>query len=364
MRRAGGWTVELPLAGRQVVVAGGGAPALGRIVALRGADAAVVVVAPAVLPSVVDLADRGLLEWRRRELRPADLDAAWLVVAATGDEAADAAIHELADARRIFCVPGSPAAARSGVPRRLGLGGRVVLVGGGPGDPGLLTITGLRAVQEADVVVTDRLAPLPVLDQVRRGTEIVDVSKSPGGAGTSQEEINELLIAHARAGRTVVRLKGGDGFVFGRGAEEWQACMAAGIDVQIVPGLTSATAVPALAGIPLTHRALNQGFSVITGHVPPGDPRSMLDYAALARSNLAIVVLMGVSTLGAITAELIRHGMEPATPAATIADGTLSSQRVVRAPLADIAAATAARAIGPPAITVIGSVAGFEPDSH
>ena len=364
MRRESGWRAELPLAGRSVVVIGGGAAALGRIASLRGADAAVVVVAPDAMDSIADLAERDLVEWRRRDLVAADLDGAWLVVAATGDDAADAAVADLAAARRLFCLPGSGGVAGSGPPARLGVGGRVILVGGGPGDPGLLTVTGLTAIRDADVVVTDRLAPLAALDQVRRGTEIVDVSKTPGGATTTQDEINALLIAHARAGRTVVRLKGGDGFVFGRGAEEWQACAEAGIEVQIVPGLSSALAVPALAGIPLTHRTLNQGFSVISGHVPPGDPRSMLDYAALATDGLALVVLMGVGTLDAIAAELIRHGMDPATAAATIADGTLPTQRVVRAPLSGIAAETSRAGIRPPAITVIGAVAAFDPGSH
>jgi siroheme synthase len=159
----------------------------------------------------------------------------------------------------------------------------------------------------------------------------------------------------------VVRLKGGDNFVFGRGGEEWQACVAAGVDVQIIPGVSSAVAAPALAGIPLTHRTANQGFTVITGHVPPGDPRSTLDYAALARSGTALVVMMGVGTLGAIASALIGHGLDPQTPAATVADGGLASQRTVRASLAGIAEATAAAGIRPPAVTVIGSVAAFDP---
>ena len=240
--------------------------------------------------------------------------------------------------------------------------GEVILVGGGPGDPGLLTVAGLAAVRAADVIVTDRLAPLAVLDQAPPGVEIVDVGKIPRGRFTPQERINELLVEHARAGRTVVRLKGGDNFVFGRGGEEWQACAAAGIEVRVIPGVSSAVGVPALAGIPLTHRTANQGFTVVTAHVPPGDPRSTLDWAALARTGTALVILMGVATLPAVTAELIRHGLDPDTPAATVADGGLPGQRTVRAPVAAIAAATAAAGIRPPAITVIGSVAAFDPD--
>jgi uroporphyrin-III C-methyltransferase len=237
----------------------------------------------------------------------------------------------------------------------------VILVGGGPGDPGLLTVAGLAAVRAADVIVHDRLAPLAVLDQVRPGARIVDVAKIPGGRTTPQHEINRLLVEHATAGHTVVRLKGGDNFVFGRGGEEWQACEEAGVRVRVIPGVSSALAVPALAGIPLTHRTANQGFTVITGHVPPGDPRSTLDYAALARSRTALVIMMGVANLGAIAATLIAEGMDPQTPAATVADGSLPGQRLVKAPLRRIAADTAAAGIRAPAISVIGSVAAFDP---
>ena len=236
-----------------------------------------------------------------------------------------------------------------------------MLVGGGPGDPGLITVAGLAAVRTADVLITDRLAPLAVLADARTGAEIIDVSKIPHGRSTPQETINELLIEHARAGKTVVRLKGGDNFVFGRGGEEWRACALAGIEVQVIPGVSSAIAAPALAGIPLTHRTANQGFTVITGHVPPGDVRSTIDYAALARSGTALVVMMGVGTLGAITMELLKNGLDAQTPAATIADGTLPSQRVVRSTLLDISTATAEAGIRPPAVTVIGSVAAFDP---
>ncbi|HEY7813585.1 MAG TPA: uroporphyrinogen-III C-methyltransferase, partial [Nakamurella sp.] len=181
------------------------------------------------------------------------------------------------------------------------------------------------------------------------------------GRFTPQDQINALLVEHALAGRTVVRLKGGDNFVFGRGGEEWQACADAGIEVRVIPGVSSAVAVPGLAGIPLTHRTANQGFTVITAHVPPGDPRSTLDYAALARTGTALVIMMGVATLGAVAAELIRHGLDPATSAATVADGGLPDQKVVRGTLASIADDISAAGIRPPAITVIGSVAAFDP---
>jgi uroporphyrin-III C-methyltransferase len=367
VQRNAGLRVDLPVAGREVLVVGGGPAALGKIALLRASAATVTVVAPTVMASIADLAERGLIRWHQRDLRSDDLDACWLVYAATGEDAADAEVGEQAAARRRFCLRGSGGVAAPDGVAAQGSGdrevraGRVVLVGGGPGDPGLITVAGLTAIREADVVVHDRLAPLAVLDEVRDGAVIVDVAKIPGGATTPQEEINRILIEHAAAGKRVVRLKGGDNFVFGRGGEEWQACAAAGIEVDIVPGVSSALAVPALAGIPLTHRTANQGFTVITGHVPPGDSRSMLDYAALARSRTALVIMMGVGNLAAIAGELIAQGLDPSTPAATIADGSLPGQRAVQASLADIGAATAAAGVRPPAITVIGSVAAFDP---
>ena len=147
----------------------------------------------------------------------------------------------------------------------------MVLVGGGPGNLDLLTVGGLAAIRRADVIVTDRLAPLAALDHARPDAIVVDVAKIPRGASTPQEQINRVLVEHATAGRTVVRFKGGDSFVLGRGGEEWQACAAAGIPVTVLPGVSSATAAPALAGIPLTHRDLTQGFTVVSGHLPPGD---------------------------------------------------------------------------------------------
>ena len=232
--------------------------------------------------------------------------------------------------------------------------GRVVLVGGGPGPLGLLTIAGLEAVRTADVLVCDRLAPLAALEQAKPGAEVVHVGKIPRGEFTPQEQINAILVERALAGRRVVRLKGGDNFVFGRGGEEWNACVEAGIPVEVVPGVSSSIAVPALAGIPLTHRSLTQGFVVVSGHVTPEDPRSDIDWDALARLGLTIVILMGVAALPQITARLLRAGLDPATPAASIADGGMPSQRLVRGDLATLPAAAAAEDIGAPAVTVIG----------
>lgn len=362
----------LDLAGREVLVVGAGPAALPRIAGLRAAGADVVVTTglsgPAgdqseVADAVTDLADRGLVRLHRRPVAPADWTTPWIVAAATGSPTHDAAVAATAATHRLLCLPPvtgpatAPASDRPDDERS----GRVVLVGGGPGDPDLITVAGRRAVREADVVVTDRLAPLALLDEVRPGTEIVDVSKVPAGPTTGQDEINRILVERGLAGKVVVRLKGGDGFVFGRGAEEWQACASAGLPVTIVPGLSSAVAVPGLAGIPVTHRDLNQGFTVVSGHVPPGDPRSILDWTALARTGTALIILMGVRTLPAIARTLIEHGLAANTPAATIADGGLPGQRVVRATLDRIAEVGDEAGIRPPAITVVGTVAAFDP---
>ena len=198
-------------------------------------------------------------------------------------------------------------------------------------------MAGLAAIQSADVIICDRLAPLAVLSQAPAGVEVIDVAKIPRGEFTSQERINELLVEHGRAGRRVVRLKGGDNFIFGRGGEELLACAEAGVPVTVIPGVSSAIAAPALAGIPLTHRSLTQGVTIVSAHLPPDHPGSTLDWSALARANTTLVIMMGVATLPAVSAELISQGMDPATPAATIADAGLPSQRSVRATLATIA---------------------------
>lgn len=238
--------------------------------------------------------------------------------------------------------------------------GSVTLVGAGPGDAGLVTVAGRDAIAKADVVLTDRLVPQEALGWARPDAEIIDVSKIPGGRSTDQSEINRLLIEHARAGRDVVRFKGGDSFVFGRGGEELIACAEAGVEARVIPGVSSATSVPALAGIPVTHRGLTQAITLVSGHVPPGHPDSTVDWAALARAGSTIVVMMGVRTLGAITAALVEGGLDPGTPAVAIADGALPTQRVVRSDLAGIADAAHEADVRPPAITVIGAVAGLD----
>lgn len=236
--------------------------------------------------------------------------------------------------------------------------GTVTLVGGGPGDPDLLTLAGLRALRAADVVLTDHLAP--DIRGLVDGTEVVNVGKTPHGPATPQERINDLLIEHARAGRRVVRLKGGDPFVFGRGGEEYLACAAAGVPVTIVPGVTSAVAAPELAGIPVTHRGLSQGFTVVSGHVAPGDPRSDVDWAALARTRTTLVLLMGVTHLGPLTQALTDGGLPPQTPAAIVTRAASPDMAVLRGTLATIATAAREQGVRPPSITVIGEVAALD----
>lgn len=317
--------------GTAALVIGGDARAAAQVATLLGAGAVVTVIAATVTASIEDLADRGLITWHPREPEMADIRAAGIVLTGHADRTA---------------------------PDRILDSGVVTLVGGGPGDPGLVTVAGREAIEHADVIVTDRLAPLAALAWARPDTEIIDVAKIPGGRSASQDDINQLLVEHAKAGKSVVRFKGGDNFVFGRGSEELLACLHAGIEARVIPGVSSAIAAPALAGIPVTHRGLTQGFTVISGHVPPGHPDSTLDYAALATSGTTIVVLMGVRTLSAICAALADGGLDPDTPAAVIADGAMPSQRVVRATLATIDEAAAG--ISAPAVAVIGDVADIE----
>jgi uroporphyrin-III C-methyltransferase / precorrin-2 dehydrogenase / sirohydrochlorin ferrochelatase len=360
-------------------------------------------VSPEAVTTLVDLADRHLIDWQRRAYADGDLAGAWLVVACTADAEVNATVLAEAEAARIWCLRADDASAasawmpatgrtgpatvavhadrdprqaaalrdvaleavdsalRAGAAPRSRPGaaprGRVVLVGGGPGDPGLLTVRGAELLAQADVVVVDRLAPLAALDGLRSDVEIVDVGKIPRGPFTSQEAINALLVEHAAAGRTVVRLKGGDPFVFGRGREEVDACLAAGVPVEVVPGVTSAVAVPGLVGVPATHRGLSQGFTVVSGHAAPGDPGSAVDWAALAKAGTTLVLLMAVDTLPAIAAALVDGGLAPDTPVVCVQDGGLAAQRVLSSTLASVGDVARAGELRPPAVIVIGEVA-------
>lgn len=357
--------------GRRAVVAGAGAWTLGAISELLRAGARIRVIDAAAGPAVADLAGRGRVDLAVDGFAPDVLDDAAFVVLGPVD--ADLEVAVLADARRRNLLvhrlhspsdpgEGAPAVAADADESGSGAVGRVVLVGGGPGDPGLLTVAGLQAIREADVIAADRLAPLAALTQARRDVELIDVGKIPRVPGTEQRSIEELLVDRARAGKVVVRFKGGDSFVFGRGGEEWQACAAAGIPVTVIPGVTSASAAPAAAGIPLTHRSLSQGFTVVTGHLPPGHPGSTVDWAAVAATGTTVVIMMGMANLPVIARVLIDNGLPAATPAAVVEDGTLPSMRTVRARLDEIADRSAAAGLGAPATVIIGAVAGFSPD--
>ncbi len=396
---------QLRLTARRVVVLGGPPRALGVLGRLLARGAQVTVIAPQVATSVQDLAERGALTWHARPYATGDLAGAALVVrcdgptltgdtartatsdAAAASDAADAADSaDAADAdaaaagilvadlaadlvasagdRALGSAPSAPAgeAVDDSAPRtrdELVAPGEVVLVGGGPGDPGLLTLAGLAAVRAADVVVVDRLAPLEVLRDLGPDVEVVDVAKIPRGRFTPQERINEVLLEHARAGRRVVRLKGGDSFVFGRGMEEVIACRDAGVPVRVIPGVTSAVAAPELAGIPVTHRGVVQGFAVISGHAAPDDPRSTVDWASLAASGVTVVVLMGVETLPRIAATLRDAGRPAQTPVACVMEAGSTRQRVVTSTIGDLAAGPLPAGVAPPAVTVIGDVAAF-----
>jgi uroporphyrin-III C-methyltransferase/precorrin-2 dehydrogenase/sirohydrochlorin ferrochelatase len=390
-----GHPLLLDLTARRVVVVGGGAVATRRVPALLDAGADVLVVAPVPTAALGGLG----VAIAQREFEPADLDDAWLVLAATDDPAVNATVVAAAHERRVFCVraddaaggsartpavvrrgsvtvavsggddPGRAIALREAVATALDLGalpmrpkrpaatGHVALVGGGPGDPELITVRGRRLIAEADVVVVDRLAPRELLGGLDPDVEVIDCGKSAHRHNLSQDEINAVLIDRARAGKRVVRLKGGDPFVFGRGGEEWLACVAAGVAVTVVPGLSSVLAAPAVAGIPLTHRGVAADFTVVSGHLDPGRAAQQgIDWPGLARHTGTLVLLMAMDRLGLIADELVAHGRAADTPAAVVHAATTSAQQVVRAPLADIATATEAAGVGAPAVVVIGAV--------
>jgi uroporphyrin-III C-methyltransferase/precorrin-2 dehydrogenase/sirohydrochlorin ferrochelatase len=386
----------LRLAGRRVVVVGGGHVAQRRVPALLAAGADVVVVSPVVTPAIEGLSGAGEVAWAERGFVPDDLDGAWYVLAATDVPEVNEAVSEAAEARRIFCVRAddasratawTPAVGRhAGVtvavvgnrePRRsaalrdqiiTGLRDGalpvhipdktpgVVLVGGGPGDPDLATVAARRALGDADVVVTDRLAPRELLSELAADVELIDVAKLPRGRAAAQEEINRVIIDRARQGKRVVRFKGGDSYVFGRGFEEAIACAEAGVPYTVVPGITSAVSVPALAGIPVTHRGVAHEFTVISGHLPPDHPESLVEWDAVARLRGTVVLLMAVQNLAAIADRLVGGGRPSDTPVAVVADGSMPTQRAVWSTLDEVAADIEREQVRPPAIVVIGGV--------
>lgn len=402
------YPTSLRLLGREVLVVGGGAVAARRARGLLDAGAKVTVVAPEAGPDVVRLDEAGLVAWVRRGYETRDLDGAWFVQTATGLPPVDARVAAEAEERRIWCVNAAdheasaawtPAVARvddvtvavnaGGDPRRakalkdaivlalrtgrlplrrhrrpdpeaaphdgarLARAGRVALVGGGPGDAGLITVRGRQLLAEADVVVADRLGPRGLLSELGDGVRVVEVGKAPGAHTATQDEINEILVREAKSGNAVVRLKGGDPYVLGRGGEEAQYCRERGVDVEVVPGVTSAVSVPAAAGIPVTHRGLATGFSVATGH----DELAELP----ARPDHTIVLLMGVRRLAESVVMLRARGLAPDTPVAIVERGWTPEQRVTIATLDRIVSRARAVGVANPAVIVVGDVVRVSP---
>lgn len=233
--------------------------------------------------------------------------------------------------------------------------GKVYLIGAGPGDPELITVKGLRYLRSADVVLYDRLISTELLAETRPGTDLIFVGKEAGCHSLAQAEINALLIYHAQRNHIVVRLKGGDPFVFGRGGEEAQALVAAHIPFEVVPGISSAIAVPAYAGIPVTHREYTSSVTIVTGHEGLSASPAV-NWEALAALGGTLIVLMGVKALPHFTQKLIAHGMDAQLPAAVIQEGTTPQQRVVTGTLATIATRAIEAGLSVPALTIIGSV--------
>lgn len=240
--------------------------------------------------------------------------------------------------------------------------GSVALVGAGPGDPGLLTLRALRVLNEADVILHDRLVSEQVLQLARRDAERIEVGKQAGNHHATQTQINDLLVRHAKAGRRVVRLKGGDPFVFGRGGEELEVLRAHGIEYEVVPGITAAIACAAYAGIPLTHRGHAQSLRLVTVHCK--DSADTVDWAALARERQTLAVYMGVAMLDTLQARLIAHGREATTPFALVENGSRPEQRVITGTLAQLAATARAHGVQSPALLIVGEVAAFARTLH
>jgi uroporphyrin-III C-methyltransferase/precorrin-2 dehydrogenase/sirohydrochlorin ferrochelatase len=236
-----------------------------------------------------------------------------------------------------------------------GAHGEVVLVGGGPGDPGLISVAGRRELRRAEVVVADRLAPRELLGELAADVELVDVAKLPRGRSAQQAEINRVIVDRARAGKRVVRFKGGDSFVFGRGYEEVLACREAGVPVRVIPGISSPLAVPALAGIPVTHRGVTHELTVVSGHLPPGHPDSLIDWDALARSRGTLLLMMAVENAAAI-ADVLCSTRAAETPVAIVCDGSMPTERTVLSTLGTLAQDLSTQDVRPPAVIVVGEV--------
>ncbi len=395
------YPTALRLLGRPVLVVGGGPVAERRAKGLLDAGAKVTVVAPVATENLHALAASGLLTLEQREYRTSDLDGVWFAQTATGTSAVDTQVAADAEAQRIWCVNASdheasaawtPAVAvvddvkiainAGGDPRRamalrnavataLETGdlplrrhrkpdasgktpaGSVALVGGGPGDSGLITVRGRRLLGQADVVVADRLGPRELLKELAPDVRVIEVGKTPGHHPVPQLEINRILVDEALQGNRVVRLKGGDPYVLGRGGEEAEFCRQNGVEVEVVSGVTSAISVPAAAGIPVTHRGLAKGFSVVTGHEELSE--------VPARPDHTVVLLMGVAQLRESAAALAGSGLPLDTPVGIVENGYLPEQRVTIGTLGCIADQAEAVGVANPAVIVIGDVVRVSP---
>ncbi|MET9062332.1 uroporphyrinogen-III C-methyltransferase [Streptomyces antibioticus] len=400
------YPVGLRLTGRRVVVLGGGQVAQRRLPALIAAGADVHLVSPEATPSVEAMADAGEITWSRRRYTEGDLEGAWYALISTSDPEANNLASAEGERRRVWCVrsddadratawtpatghsegvtvavlttdakgrdPRHTAAVRDAVIEGLRDGTLVApqfrtrtpgvaLVGGGPGDPDLITVRGRRLLAGADVVIADRLGPRDLLAELPPHVEVIDAAKIPYGRYMAQEAINNALIEHAKQGRSVVRLKGGDPYVFGRGMEELQALAEAGIPCTVVPGISSSISVPGAAGIPVTHRGVAHEFTVVSGHVAPDDERSLVDWASLAKLTGTLVILMGVDKIGKIAEALIAHGKPADTPVALVQEGTTATQRRVDATLATVGERVRSEDVRPPAVIIVGPVVGVGP---
>lgn len=385
----------LTFSGKKVLIAGGGAVATRRAMPFVAEGAQVHVVAPDISESLQEAAARGDLTLEQRTVRAADVTGSWLVVAATDNPTINEQLSLWAHDAGAWCINASDAvsgsarmaaqsvhgdivlgvaslvqpdparvrAIRDALAEHVDAGavslraqrkgaGRVVLVGAGPGAPDLITVRGARALASADVVVHDRLGTAALVDGLRTGAELIDVGKQPDDHPVPQSDINRLLVHHAVQGKVVVRLKGGDPFVLGRGGEEVEACIAAGVPVEVVPGLTSAIAGPALALIPVTDRAVKSSLYISTAHAG-------LDEAALAAlaAGSTVVLLMGVAALGDVVDAALAAGVAPNLPIAIVENATLPEQRVTRARLDSIVRIAAETQVKSPAVIVIGEVA-------
>lgn len=395
----------LRLQGRRVLVVGGGSVAQRRIPRLIAAGAVVDVVSPEVTPSIEGLVGAGEVAWEQRPFEERDLEGAWYVLAATSDQAVNNRVSAGCEQRRIFCVRSDDATAATAWTPAVGhhdgvtvavLGNReprrsarvrdevieglrdgshaaphlrertpgVVLIGGGPGDPELISVAGRKALMDADVVVCDRLAPRELLGDLPADVEVIDVAKLPRGRSAQQEEINQVIVDRALAGKRVARFKGGDNFVFGRGYEEILACREAGVPVTVIPGLSSPIAVPGLAGIPVTHRGVTHEFTVVSGHLPPGHPDSLVDWDALGRMRGTVVLMMAVDNAPAIARAMQDAGRDEGTPVAVICDGSMPTERTVLATLGTLAERLESEGVRPPAIIVIGDVVAVAHPDH